>query len=133
MLLSLVAGLLMTVIWIRALLRFVDMIGDVTFALAGGHYGTARLMRFCLKGELWLYAVYVIAYGAVVFGAGVVARSILLFALGGLFVLPVVFVLTYVVAVVVTTMAVGETLDKAAAQLAALDRSGRLDIAPRSA
>ena len=67
------------------------------------------------------------------FGAGVVARSILLFALGGLFVLPVVFVLTYAVGVVVASMAVGETLDKAAAQLADLDRSGRLVIAPRSA
>jgi hypothetical protein len=132
-LLAALINLVTLVCMVFALLRVIDMIGDVTFAYAHRHYGTARAMALSLKGELLLYGLLVVlAFAAVSVEPGSTAALVLDIAgmttLGLLAVLPVVFVVSYVIAVLIATAAVEATLSRAADQLAQLERAGELHV-----
>lgn len=104
---------------VRALLRGMDMLGDVTFHFCGGDYLASRLMRLGLKG------FFLVPFVTVLFTAGLeqvewhtAAGWTLLVGLGlGFVVCPLVTLVSYVVAIVQATTGITNALDAAIAEL----------------
>lgn len=111
--------LVSAVLHVRAVLRAIDMIGDITFVYRRGRYTTARIMRTCVMTiVLALPTAFLLALLAG-------ARDSSIAAIGFLVVLcaaitaAVVGAIAAVVAVVQVTVAIESTLRRAAAEIAA--------------
>lgn len=100
---------------VRALLRAIDMLGDVTFHFQRGHYLTSRVMRLSLKGFFLVPVIgTVLGIGLAVAGAVEVAALILTASLlVGLGLFPVVAFVAYAVAIVLATVGVEQALGRA--------------------
>lgn len=105
---------------VRAVLRTIDMLGDVTFHFCDGHYVTSRLMRLCVKGTfLFPLASVLLAIG---FGqadlTGTVPEAIVVATyVFGVIVCPLVLAICYVVAVSLAIGGVERALKAAAVEL----------------
>lgn len=102
-----------------ALLKAVEMLGDVTFHFCDGHYLTSRLMRLSIKGFFLLPAAgLVIGLGVGAAGFGEVGVAVMLVGwLLGSVICPLVFIISYVIAVMMAIFGVERALRAAAAEL----------------